>query len=273
MIYRDSPFLLHAGSGDVIPTIPVDNAPSVSEVVLKEYERREETVNTKHSIKPLCFEQMRGATICHAIYALHEVDIIKELAAGHPIVLMERNETIPEDGEMVIESLCDYLTAVGILEKTDEVYRLTAIGSKMIPEYIGYYTWFIGGYGPVLFELPRLLIGESRYGENVSRYGRDVAIGSAEIGKYWVLPQVMDNLSKLNFKKVIDLGCGSAKLLIELCAEAPDCRGIGIDNSFEACQAAQENVRQAGLTERIEIINADAEDIAKIRPETLAGTD
>lgn len=226
-----------------------------------------------HGIKTPTFEHIRGTFAGHVIYALHEVGMLNELEAGHSIDLTAINSRVPEPGEQIMISLCDYLSAIGVLEKQDEEYRLTSFGKQLIPEATGYYTWAIGGYEPVLRELPRMLIGASRYGENVSRYGRDVAIGSAEIGRYHVMPQVIGCISKRTFKKVIDLGCGSANLLIELCGVDPERTGVGVDNSLEAGQAARDNVRKAGLTDRIEIIHADAEKIANINHETIAGTD
>ena len=57
---------------------------------------------------------------------------------------------------------------------------------------------------------------------------------------------------------MFDLGCGSGEFLISRVRQHPQRRGIGVDVASAACELARENVEKAGLSGRIQIIQADA---------------
>jgi ubiquinone/menaquinone biosynthesis C-methylase UbiE len=57
---------------------------------------------------------------------------------------------------------------------------------------------------------------------------------------------------------VLDVGTGTARIPIELCARAPSARVVGIDLSEHMLAVARENVARAGLTERITLEKRDA---------------
>ena len=56
---------------------------------------------------------------------------------------------------------------------------------------------------------------------------------------------------------LVDIGCGDARVLIEA-ARSFGCRGQGIERDPDLAATARDAVRRAGLTERIDIIEADA---------------
>src|SRR5262249_12103163 len=120
-----------------------------------------------------------------------------------------------------------------------------------------------GGYGDVLQRLPGYLEGTVQYGRDVERNGRWVATGSALVGKRDVIPPTWQLLQDLSFSHVLDLGCGSARLLTAICS-AFGCSGVGVDLSAEACVEANKTVAATGLLERVQIVHADAADLDAI---------
>lgn len=57
---------------------------------------------------------------------------------------------------------------------------------------------------------------------------------------------------------VLDLGTGTAQIPIELCRRDPRLRVVGIDAAASMLEVARENVRRAGLINRIKLRLADA---------------
>lgn len=55
---------------------------------------------------------------------------------------------------------------------------------------------------------------------------------------------------------LVDIGCGDGRVLIEA-ARAFGCRGRGIERDPELAATARDAVRRAGLSNRVEIIEAD----------------
>ncbi|MFP4643150.1 MAG: THUMP domain-containing protein [Spirochaetales bacterium] len=65
-------------------------------------------------------------------------------------------------------------------------------------------------------------------------------------------------------KAIIDPFCGSATVLLEAAALWPHARGVGVDKFSTCVDGANANVKAAGLSERIEIVQADARDLAEL---------
>jgi ubiquinone/menaquinone biosynthesis C-methylase UbiE len=57
---------------------------------------------------------------------------------------------------------------------------------------------------------------------------------------------------------VLDLGAGTAQIPIELCRRAANMRVVAVDAAESMLAVARENIAAAGLSERIELVLADA---------------
>jgi ubiquinone/menaquinone biosynthesis C-methylase UbiE len=60
---------------------------------------------------------------------------------------------------------------------------------------------------------------------------------------------------------VVDLGCGSGWLVIELAQRAPGLHVVGVDLSDEMLMQAEDNTRRAGVSERVSFRKGDAQQI------------
>jgi SAM-dependent methyltransferase len=75
---------------------------------------------------------------------------------------------------------------------------------------------------------------------------------------------VADLVLQLDLAPTLDLGCGSASMLVELGRRHPDFVGWGIDASPEMCAAARARIGEMGLGDRITIVQGDAFDAGDI---------
>ena len=115
---------------------------------------------------------------------------------------------------------------------------------------------YVGGYSCLLSNLLPALRKEERYGVDFERPGDMVARGSyiATRANY---PWILSELSALGVEVVADLGCGAAHILIDFCGRRAELQGVGIDISPEALTEARRAVEDAGLTDRIRLIEGD----------------
>lgn len=75
---------------------------------------------------------------------------------------------------------------------------------------------------------------EKAYGRDVKRRSDFVAKGSGDMEKWIYFPLAVDFINKNGFKKVLDLGCGDATFLTNLCESNDEVTGYGIDIAPEA---------------------------------------
>ena len=66
--------------------------------------------------------------------------------------------------------------------------------------------------------------------------------------------------SKIQPKKILDLGTGTGCILLTLLHEFPNAHGVGVDLSAEACATAALNAREQGIEDRVSFINGSWND-------------
>jgi len=178
------------------------------------------------------------------------------------------DERSPDQAALLRASL-RYLAQRSVVEATADGYALTPYGREICLDK-GYLVWLVGGYGEPLRRMDAFLGAGKRYGVDYTRDGKWVAGGAALLGGKDVVPQAMGLLRQLRFAQVLDLGCGNARLLTSICQEF-DANGVGVDISPEACADASALIAEHGMTGRISIVQADADNLAEISQ--LASTD
>jgi SAM-dependent methyltransferase len=119
---------------------------------------------------------------------------------------------------------------------------------------------FIGAYGPTVMKL-----GESL---RSPRLGRGFVAREIEARAYRTIasppnPVVLELAKKLKLKSILDLGCGPATLLTELCRRDSHCLGWGIDESAEMCRVARRRIGHAHLAARIRVVHGDARNLSR----------
>jgi len=154
----------------------------------------------------------------------------------------------------ILQVLIDYLVGRGLMRPQEGGYALTDKGQPYW-NYItrGVLTSYIGGYNPLLVHLGPLLRKEiGLHDPCLNRLGRLVAVGAnySLLGSGMV-PWVLEAISHLGGRFVMDLGCGAGVFLIHLALQWPEGQGIGIDCDAEAIAEAEKNARKMGVSERV----------------------
>lgn len=165
--------------------------------------------------------------------------------------------------EAVLESLCEYLDALGLVRLEGDLCRATPALAEMLAEPRGVFD-LAYGYEPVFVALAELLAGTKRVGEEVQRRGEYVAMGSGELGLQLPFPVMCDLIGRLGAKRVLDLGCGDLEFLFLLCRELPvEC--VGIDNNPAAIAHAEKRLRESPFGHRIQVYQADMFAVEELR--------
>lgn len=214
------------------------------------------TVQQETQARP-AFDLVHGFTITNVFASLEMAGVLDDLGAQG--VSPGRTHHHGAEGDALLEASLRYLTRRGLVEEAGGVFRLSDLG-RAVARDRGYLVWVAGGYGEPLHHLDAFILGRERYGTDHPRDGRWVAGGAALLGRQDVVPHAMKLLEGISFDRAIDLGCGNARFLLNVCQRF-GAGGAGIDLSPAACEEAVKAVRAAGLTDRVQIVEGDAFDV------------
>jgi SAM-dependent methyltransferase len=206
------------------------------------------------------FELFEGFALASVLASLDEAGLLDALEAG-PVGIDSAPDGVP-DADGLLPAALRYLAQRELTEERDGAFALTEHGRAVVRDK-GYLVWLQGGYGHVLAGLGDFIRGTRRYGSDVERAGRWVAEGSALIGREDVAPYAVEVLSGIDFKRVVDLGCGNARFLIGA-AQRFGVTGVGVDLSPEACEDAATTIADADLTGKVVVRCGDAGDLDAI---------
>lgn len=152
----------------------------------------------------------------------------------------------------------DYLANEGLITKTGDTVSLSPVGHGFT-RFRPWYTMLIGGYAETFHQVGEKLTVGSDF---ASRNATQVGIGSCGISHYDSIPltrELMQHIPR-GCKRLLDLGCGSGLYLQQFCEALPEIEAYGIEPDAEACQAARELIKRAGMADRVQVVNATATD-------------
>ena len=204
----------------------------------------------------------RNFMASYCICALFNIGFFNELSESKIIdldlFLKRRNIN-----DKILTAICDYLFVLRILNKTGRRYSLGPKGKTLIKYSRGTFD-FIYAYAPLFENIDALLKNEKKYNVDVFRRGKFVAKATAEVSQFIPIPIVKDIIKRYNFKSILDLGCGSAEFLLQLC-ESNDLNGHGIDVSKEAISYAESLINEKSLSHRVQVKVGDIFDIEQLK--------
>jgi SAM-dependent methyltransferase len=232
---------------------------------------------TDAQVQPLTYGQddvfrlAKGYYTTKALLALWRLGVLERAAKGEDVVLADVAERLGTDADQ-LRPVFDYLIVRGFLDKTSpDVYRLTERGVAMSP-YFGYLSTMVGAYEPVFARIEDLLTGKLVYGRDIKRSHEEMVRGLTALEDR-MMGTVAEVVRNTGAKKVLDLGCGSARMLSRICGFADDIHGVGVDRDPNSCAVARETVEREGLVGRLHIIEGDAADIDALPRDVVAGVD
>lgn len=216
------------------------------------------------------FTSTEGYFVSKSLLALWRLGVLDHAAAAGGL---DAGKYAAEHGwdASLLRGILGYLVLRGYFEAEGDSFTLSERGLATAP-YFGYLPMHIGAYEPVLGALEDLVRGQKIYGADVTRSEAEMLGGMTALEDH-VLGRLADMTDGAAFGKVLDLGCGSARLLARLMQRFPSVRGVGIDWEQEAIDDAQLTLAEAGLDGRATVLRGDASQIGDLPDGVLDGVD
>ncbi|MEV0535394.1 methyltransferase domain-containing protein [Kitasatospora sp. NPDC050463] len=152
-----------------------------------------------------------------------------------------------------------FLELRGIVESQGDTWRTTRRGAQLLDEVaeslLGYY---VDAYGPVLHEIGALLDGSKAYGTDVTRDTEALGLRCETLFNSFGGNLVRDLVRERGARGVLDLGCGTGGLVLDLVRENPELRGFGLDIAQDAIDYAGRRAAEQGVADRLSFLVADA---------------
>lgn len=181
------------------------------------------------------------------------------------------SDTVLEAGAVAADvdvpeaALVRYLDA---LESAGIVIREGAGRYRACPDFAtvlhqaGYVSWTMNANRPFVEHAREFFTDWEQASRTYLRDFREVAVSSQWMGSYAFYPAALGTIIDAKPRKVVDLGAGTCRLLINVLDAVPGSTGVGLDLAADACRAAEEAVAQAGMSERITVVERPIQSIA-----------
>tara|TARA_B100000579_G_scaffold17602_1_gene12414 strand:- start:16472 stop:18214 length:1743 start_codon:yes stop_codon:yes gene_type:complete len=246
----------------------------LAETVYKKWVKKEKEKNQKSSnflgndLKSWSQSIRNGYIRSYVIFALHETGVFNLMKKQKELSVEEISSKCNLNPKL-LDGVMNFLYhSDQIISKQNNKFSLTEKGNDWLftDPVLAMSYGAVGAYSCILTELVPSLRNEKKYGVDFIRKGDLIAKGSYHTGK-GNYPWVLDKMKEMGIKKVADLGCGSADVIINLCKSDKNLKGVGIDISKEALEEAEKRIQANGLTERIKLSEGDL-----YKPETFSNS-
>lgn len=205
---------------------------------------------------------VRGYVTIRVFWALLHLGVLDELAERKDGAVSELAGKFGLD-EDILRHLCEYLDCVRVLEQTGpDRFAFARFGRVLMAEPRGVID-LMYGYEPILVSLEDMLTGRRKYGDDLSRREKYIAMGSGELGLQLPFPIMADIVGRHGFRRLLDLGCGDLEFLLTVC-RLTGARGFGIDVSADAIEHAKPRLAASELADRVEVARADMFDLSTV---------
>lgn len=121
---------------------------------------------------------------------------------------------------------------------------------------VGYLSWGLRACAPLIGNSREFAADLVHAVQAHPRDGELVARTSRWIGERDFYPRAQHEIVSRRPRRIVDLGSGSCGLLIGCLTELPEATGVGVDLSTDACRNAAARLQDAGLGDRVTVINA-----------------
>jgi len=210
------------------------------------------------------FEIAQGYFVGGAVAGLMQAGVLDDLR--QPATAAELAARHGLDPETLAATLTFLAAATEVILAEDGRFRLADPEASQPILY-----QYLGAYGAHAAELARLLCDPTLGPGLIDR----AAHGRAYAGEMSLAAElVADILAKLGATRVLDLGCGSGRMLTELARRAPGFIGWGLDVAPAMVAEARAAAAAEGATDRLGFFDGDVRDVASTVPaETRAAVE
>jgi SAM-dependent methyltransferase len=208
------------------------------------------------------FDLAEAFHLAQAVATLHELQILDALAA-RPATATALAKRYRLD-QSVLRGVLEYVAArTDILRRKGRTFAATRRYGAEARFLLDLY---VGAFRPNAMRLTGVL-RDPRVGETAvdrARHARtfERAIGSRE-------SPVAAVVRSLELRHVIDLGCGSGDLLVQMAKADRAFTGLGVEMNPALCRMARARVRAERLGGRIRVIEGDARRLRPLLPASL----
>ncbi|MBX9422356.1 MULTISPECIES: trans-aconitate 2-methyltransferase [Streptomyces] len=183
---------------------------------------------------------------------------------------------LPEEG---VAGYLEALESAGIIDAVPDPAGSGASGRfrtgadyERIQHQAGYLSWTMNANRPFIENARAYLTDPGKPTGAYTRDGRQVAISSQWMGAQAFYPAALDAIFRLGPQRIVDLGAGTCRLLIEVLQAFPDSSAVGLDLDPASCRAAEKAAVQAGVGDRLTVVERPIQSVAD-DPGPLAGAD
>jgi hypothetical protein len=196
--------------------------------------------------------------LAHAVAALHELELLDALARPRTARALARLRGVDE---AMLRGVLSYVSVrTDLVRRTGDRFAATASYTAGARHLIDLYA---GAFASNAAALPRLLRTPTRAARAVDRRKHARAFAAVPGSAAGQLPVL---LHQLGLDHVLDLGCGSAEMLIEAATRAPSFVGWGLELYPEMRKLARQRIRAASLDGRVRILAGDCRRLAGAVP-------
>ncbi|RZU51660.1 2-ketoarginine methyltransferase [Krasilnikovia cinnamomea] len=208
-------------------------------------------------------EPFKGFVLSTMIFTLQQSGLQEAIARGTTVdaLVTERGLDRPR-----LVAMVDYFVAAGLVARSaDGVLTLTE-AAREYDEARAWYEMMIGGYGTTFLSLGDHLAKDTA---PAPRNGGLVGSGSCGMSLHDSIPLLRGLLATTgrDYRRLVDLGCGSGVYLTELCRDYPQLTAVGIEPDELGAQTARTWVDEHGLADRISIAQTGALDWIRAVPD------
>ena len=200
--------------------------------------------------------------ITHTLFGLSRLGFFEFIETHSWFTLDELNQVLNAPVAN-LRAVLRYLVRMEVIHREGNCFFVDEQLFTCLKRELGFLQWLVGGYQSVLVDSADLIRGTRVFGQNTYRNNHWMAWGSANISKVYTDPLMYELLQRVDVEVIGDIGCGSGLRLVAICRQLPSVRGLGIDISPTCCELARYNIATAGLSDRIDVIEAEAESWVK----------
>jgi SAM-dependent methyltransferase len=209
---------------------------------------------------------IEGYYLVRILDALHQEGILQALAGRRSLSAIARERRLPIGFLTLLLEYAALRSDVINMSKGKN-----GVSFRMSPEYAhsllpGHLLdQYVGAYGPCMDNLKALLHTPARGASLVNRRRHMAAFAQPNNGGgHGGHLEIIAILRELEITNLLDLGCGTAALLVNAARRNPRFSGLGLDASSAMVSAARRRVADAGLSRQIQIIQGDVFQLAKM---------